>query len=263
MKAFLLTIVLVLGASSTFAQTCESLTNSLQHLDFSRAKELPVKPGNSTTFRMAYQECDAHDIFAGRALGSKHKCSSDPNHVERFQVFPDKTVVVVAKAAVDADGSALSQSRKGTSQPGTSLELGGKSLDAEFVPYIVIPGDHDGISLAQASEVGMGDLAIVLRGSRCSFAIVGDSGPFFKFGEISLAAHEELGNDQCLGTEKPCQKLKGPDGEGIGIERGVTYVIFPHSRPERLTAQDVRAVVATQGQKRLETFLRDYGAPTR
>jgi hypothetical protein len=263
MKAFLLASLLTILSFPLLAQTCEALATRFQTIDYSRAKEVPVKQGSPTTFRMAYQECDTHNTFAGERIGSTHKCSTDRSHVDRLQVFPDETVVVTAKAAVDADGAALARwsGKSVTTQPETSLRLGGKSLDAEMIPYIVVPGSGLGISLRKSTGIGDGDLAVVLKGNHCSFAIVGDNGPFFKFGEISMAAQDDIGNRQCLGAEKPCKKLKGRGGEGIGIESGVTYIIFPHSRPADLSAQNARKVAAAQGQARVEKFFDDYGAP--
>lgn len=266
MKSIFLSCALLALSSSSLAQTCASLADRFQSVDFSRSREVPVEPGSSTTFHAAYQECDTHDTFAGTPVPSNRQCSRDHNTVDRLVVFPDNTVVVTAKAAVDADGSELSKHHIGTSQPTTSFQLSHKSIDAEAIPYVVIPdipiqGSKDEISFTRSTGVDNGDLAIVIKGHLCSFAIVGDKGAIYRFGEISLAAQEDLGNPQCLGSEKPCMKLKGKSGEGVGIPGGVTYIIFPHSRPANMTARDARAIAAEQGQVRADKFLSDYGAP--
>ena len=265
MKTLFLASLLTIVSPASLAKTCESLAMQFNAIDLSQAADIRVKPGSQTTFRMAYEECDINNTFAGKRIESKYKCSTDPSHVDRLQVFPDGTVLAIAKASVDADGAALAKGpgKSVTTQPETSLKLQGSSLDSETIPFIVVPGSGSGISVRKVTGIRDGDLVFVLKDSRCSFAIVGDSGPPFKFGEISIAAHEDLGNFQCRVVEKPCKNLKGRAGEGIGIESGVTYLIFPHSRPVGLSAKNARSVSATEGLARLQKFFRSYDAPKR
>ncbi|SRR5581483_208033 len=87
-------------------------------------------------------------------------------------------------------------------------------VDAESIPYIVLPGGHLG-------NASLGDYAIVINtrtGKRIA-AIVADAGPKHKIGEASIAtARELLGNDHCSprngGTEKAY----------------IRYIVFPNSR---------------------------------
>ncbi|MBB1631349.1 glycoside hydrolase family 75 protein [Cupriavidus sp. UME77] len=245
------------------ALTCQQIAQGVRSLDLLQGKEVSVEPGGRVTFREAFRECDKRDSFNGQSLPSGRKCSTDKNRVDRLLVLPDKTLIVTAKAGVDADGSPLARSpnRPRSSQKETSL-LNGRSLDAEATPFIVMPGALEGPHLNARTNVAQGDLAIVIKGDHCSFAIVGDTGPYFRFGEISMAAHEDLGSNQCRENRKPCPGLRGRYGEGISTPSGVTYVIFPNSKPEGLTAQNARQMAALHGQVRVQKFLADNATPS-
>lgn len=243
------------------AQTCQEIARGVAALDLSAGKEVPIRPGSKVTFRAAFTECDNTNTFDGKPAPSKHACRGDENRVERLLVLPDQTLVVTAKAGVDADGSTLSRQRYGTSVPETSFQIKGKSLDAETMPYIVMPGANRGPHLNKQTGIQGGDLAIVINGEHCSFAIVGDMGSYNRFGEISMAAHDDLDHPQCRGTEKPCTALKGRGGDGESIESGVTYVIFPKTIFKGLTAENFREQVKQRGQARVSKLLVDYGTP--
>lgn len=243
------------------AQTCQDIARGVRTLDLSLGKEVPIEPNSQVTFRAAFKECDDKNTFNGKPLPSKRKCSNDKNRVERLLVLPDHTLVVTAKASVDADGSLLSRTHAGTSDPETSFKLKEVSLDAEFMPYVVMPGSLNGPHLNVETNINTGDLAVVIKGDHCSFAIVGDMGPYFRFGEISMAAHEDLGNPQCLHAETPCTVLKGKGGDGVTIPGGVTYVFFPGTKPDGLTAANFRDQVKQRGKERIRKFLTDYAVP--
>jgi hypothetical protein len=124
------------------------------------------------------------------------------------------------------------------------------------VPFIVLPlpAKASGVSLMKDMGVGKGDLAVVVSGGRCSLGLLGDAGPWFRLGEISLRAHEDLGNPQCrVAGERPCKRLKGSSGVGIG--EGVTYIVFPNSRPKPLHSQTVNQVVSELARERVLRFL--------
>ena len=252
----------LLGTSNVAqAQTCQEIARGVAALGLSAGKEVPIRPGSKVTFRAAFTECDNTNTFDGKPVPPKQACRDDKNRVERLLVLPDQTLIVTAKAGVDADGSTLSQKRLGTSAPQTSFHVQGKSLDAETMPYIVMPGAKHGPHLNEQTGIQGGDLAIVINGEHCSFAIVGDMGSYNRFGEISMAAHDDLDHPQCRGTEKPCTALKGRGGDGESIESGITYVIFPKTTFKGLTADNFRAQVKQRGQARVRKLLVDYGTP--
>jgi peptidoglycan hydrolase-like protein with peptidoglycan-binding domain len=85
-------------------------------------------------------------------------------------------------------------------------------VDAEKIPYIVLPGGHLG-------NATLGDYAIVINlqtGKRVS-AIVADSGPKHKIGEASIATAREI-----LGENNSSPRTGGTD-------EGIRYIVFPGS----------------------------------
>lgn len=252
------------AVSLVHAEECADLAQRVARLDLSKGAE--VRANDQATFAGLYGECDTRNTFAGKPLpafqGRPLKCSTDPNRVGSIVQFSDKTIVFKAKAAVDADGSpaACGSQKSATDQcqtwftyePGSSRRF----IDAEQVPFVVVPLDAPGgvISFMKATGVGKGDLAVVIRGNKCAFGVVGDAGPYFRLGEASVAAHAELGNPQCAGPERPCKRLKGGGG-GVGIASNVTYIIFPHSRPPSLTAENIVETLKSKSREKLEQFL--------
>ncbi|SAL44264.1 Fungal chitosanase [Caballeronia peredens] len=246
------------------AEECADLAQRVAQLDFSKAAD--VRANDRATFTALYKECDTRNTFDGKPLPAFNrrplKCSTDPNRVGSVVQFADKTVAFKAKAAVDADGSpaACGPQKSATDQCQTWFTYGAGStrrfIDAEQVPFVVVPVDapSGSISFMKSTGIGKGDLAVAIRGNQCAFGVVGDAGPYFRLGEASVAAHAELGNPQCAGPERPCKRLRGGGG-GVGIGSSVTYIIFPHSRPESLTAENIVQVAKEGAKERLEQFL--------
>lgn len=84
-------------------------------------------------------------------------------------------------------------------------------VDSEAIPYLVIPP-----SIA-AMGARMGDFAVIYneKNNKFVFAIVADSGPRKKYGEISMAAAAAIG-------------VRNNPKNG-GADNGVAYTIFPGS----------------------------------
>jgi hypothetical protein len=254
---------LVMAAESPpRAQVCASIVAGLAGLKPGEPLLVRGKPGKS--WKDLFDECDRTDTFAGLSL-PKHKrqplrCSTDRNRVAFLDRYPDGSVVFKAKASVDADGSPVVGGSGWPNDVQTWLTFDPGSQDhfvnAEVVPFIVIPRDapKGRLSLQTDAGIGKGDLAVVVRGERCSFAVVGDAGPWFRLGEISLRAHADLDNPQCATAgQSPCRRLKG--GDGLGIASDVTYLVFPGSRPKPLLSQTVNAVVEQEAGHRALQFL--------
>ena len=170
-------------------------------------------------------------------------------------------VVYTAKMSVDADGSPVvgGSGWPNDVQTWLTFDAGSKDhfVNAEEVPFIVLPLPVNNSALSFPKDTGIkkGDLAVVVKADKCSFAVVGDAGPWFRLGEGSLRAHADLGNPQCkVANEHPCKKLKG--GSGVGIESGVTYLVFPGSRPKPLLSQTVNAVVKKAAADTALAFLK-------
>jgi hypothetical protein len=245
---------LLLGpcAGARSEEICKSLADKLATLDLAKGAEVQNSRVGKP-YRDLYGECDRVDSFNGQALpllgGRRLKCSTDPNHVAFIRKFPDGTIVFRSKMGVDADGSPASRSpfASPADQPQTSLrfETGTRdSVNAEDVSFVVIPQTKDQFraSFKTDTGAGLGDLVAVFKGDRCSFGIVADEGPAYRIGEASMRAHEDLGNAQCRTPgQHPCLKLKA-GGNGVGIGAGVTYVLFPRTRPRPLESSTIAAV---------------------
>ena len=122
-----------------------------------------------------FQGCDDHDQCDGKNL--KYKCSNDPNRNHVFLKLADGAIFFDAKMAIDADGAEFTKTTPGmTDQTDTSFRYsmpGNPSLDADKVPYIVVPGSE----FEQPLGMQLGDIAAVVYRDRVVFAMVGDHGP--------------------------------------------------------------------------------------
>jgi hypothetical protein len=224
-----------------------------------------VASANNTPYESLYNTCDTRNTFAGKPLprhnGKPLTCSGDPNHVTHLVKYPDGTISFEAKAAVDADGSQYACGSDWPNQCGTWLQFDPgstrKDIDAEEASFVVVPTKMPdvGVSFQKDSGIRQGDLAVVVWKDKCSFGVVGDSGPYFRLGEISLRSHAELGHDRCrVPGQRPCQAIRESS-----IPSGVRYLIFPKSRPSPLTAQNVQQASRIEGEKKLHEFLAHYG----
>jgi hypothetical protein len=262
----------VLGTCSlASAAGCERLVRSLSEINIEDASELAVSASPGTTYKQLFDECDAGNRFAGRKLpvlqGMKQKCSDDKNNVRYVRRFNDGTIVMNAKMSVDADGSpvAAGPNASPSDQAMTWLEFDGESehhfANSEDISFVVIPFDDPkaGISFQKDTGLGQGDIALIVKDRHCSIAVIGDSGPYFKLGEASLKAHEDLGNPQCaVAGQHPCRKLIS-GGWGRSIAGDVTYVLFPGTRPKRLLSQTVDQVAAQAAETLVTRLLSSHG----
>jgi hypothetical protein len=266
MRGILLLAVAASVSTSAFAadQTCAALIAALPKLSGSTPL---AASGTGQTYKQLYDQCDAANKFAGQALpkhnGKPLKCSTDKNRVGFLSRYPDGTIAFQAKAGVDADGSKLACGTGWPNQCGTWLTFDQgserKDVNAEDTPFVVVPTDMPGtgISFQRDSGVKRGDLAVIVAKGRCVFGVVGDAGPYFRLGEISLRAQSDLNNPQCkVKDQYPCKAIIGGGG-GVGIPSGVTYLIFPGTRPSPLWSQNVNSVGDSAGRKRVEKFLSD------
>ncbi|MEI6641692.1 MAG: glycoside hydrolase family 75 protein [Novosphingobium sp.] len=256
--------VLMVSGSPAQATDCIELGGLFKNLDTAQAIQLKASGAAGKTYKKLYDVCDKLNTFNGKPLPKygnppkRRKCSTDPNMVKGIWKFPDGTIVFISKASVDADGSPLSQSATGTNQPETSLKWDdtGKSVDAEAVPFIVIPLNRAGVSFSTDAGVTTGDLNIAVRGNKCSADIVADQGPGFRLGEGSLRMHEDLGNPQCVvANQVPCKKLVG-GGSGRGLP-SVGYIIFPDSKRSQINVSDL-AAIQSAAMDRAMVFLRKF-----
>lgn len=137
---------------------------------------------------------------------------------------PDGVVQYQAKLAVDCDGS---DNRHGDPcwQADTSLHHDGKPLDAESVPYVVVPP----LVLQAVSGIVLGCQAQVtntVTGKRTK-AVVGDVGPRRKLGEASCECARRVGldgNPNRGGTDQHIVLYEIFPGTAAAVD-GVTYTL--------------------------------------
>lgn len=156
---------------------------------------------------------------------SQGGCASNPTRNTAILSLPG-AVLFDAKMGIDADGSALSKAHSWPNQPETSLrypDAAHTSLDAEHVPYIVLPGGGFGTALG----IRVGDIAAVVWKGKVAFAVVGDVGPAGKLGEGSMALHDLLGHPSCK-THDPAGVCTRTTESSIAA--GVVFIVFPNSK---------------------------------
>jgi Fungal chitosanase of glycosyl hydrolase group 75 len=258
-------LVLALAWASTShanSSLCSKLIEAVRVAQYDQ-QELMVSAQRS--FRSLYDECDRTDRFDGVGLplfdGKPESCRVDPNRAQALGRLAKGPIYFKSKAAVDADGAPVScgAQRSATDQCQTWLRYDRgphKYINAEQVPYIVIPSDGPDArhSFERASGVTVGDLAVVMYGQRCVYGIVADSGPYYRIGEASIAMHEALGNPQCASSTRPCPRLIA-NGMGVGIAEGVGFLIFPRSRPTDLSADNILQKIQIETHRQVRQFL--------
>jgi hypothetical protein len=216
------------------------------------------------SYKTLFDECDMQDTFAGQGLpahaGKPLTCSGDRNRVGFLDKYPDNTIAFSAKAAVDADGSRYACKSSWPNQCNTWLEFDAhsehKDVNAEDTPFVVVPGKMTSPAIDFQAETGIkpGDLAVAFTGGKCAFGVVGDAGPYFRLGELSLKAQADLGHPRCkVAGQYPCEAIIES-----GIGSGVNYLIFPHTRPVPLTSQNVNEVAANAAEKRAAAFIAQF-----
>jgi hypothetical protein len=138
-----------------------------------------------------------------RLLGTIQDC--------RIWEEPNGRVHFVADADIDCDGGS-NPFHDPFWQPDTSLRLNGRSIDAETVPFVVVPP----LVVLKVQPVVLGCRALVtnLDTNESVECVVADLGPTFKVGEISPAAAKRISVDPNPNT----------GGEGSLI---IEYSIWP------------------------------------
>lgn len=262
MRIFIATFLAsAIAAAPCLADTCSDLFAALPKLHGGAS----LTAGSSgQSYKSLYDDCDAHDRFAGRRLpthnGRGLTCSGDKNRVKYLLKYPDGTVSFGAKASVDADGSKFACGDSWPNQCGTWLQFDRgserKDVNAEDTPFVVVPTkmSSTGISFQDDTQIGSGDLAVAFRNGKCSFGVVGDAGPYFRLGEISLRSHADLGHPRCnVSGQYPCKAIND-----VSIPRGVHYLIFPNSRPASLTSQNVNQISRTEAENKVNEFIKKF-----
>jgi hypothetical protein len=252
---------LVLPLLLAAAATCAT---SARAEDAGRAAALALLPELAAgvdvdeAYRAQFDLCDAQNQFRGESFERGFGCRGDPNRAQALLRLPGGAIAYVSKLAVDLDGSpfACGPDHQRSDQCPTSLMLNDRAgaevpLDADRVPYVVIPAAGPGPYRGEFSRltgVRVGDLGVVVRDGVVVPVIVGDTGPYNKLGEGSLALHRALGRELCTDRD-PGGVCRHVVDDMTSIDDGVTTILFPGSRPDGLTPDNVEAVVKAQGLK--------------
>lgn len=140
----------------------------------------------------------------------------------------DGRVHFTADADVDCDGSGGNELDDPFFQADTTLHHDGKALNAELVPFIVVPK----MVIVGVKGVVMGAQARVTNthNNRSCLAVVGDLGPSRKIGEVSCQCARLLGlsgNPNIGGTDEHIILYEIWPGTPAVVD-GVTYELQPH-----------------------------------
>ncbi|MEK2474110.1 glycoside hydrolase family 75 protein [Streptomyces noursei] len=124
--------------------------------------------------------------------------------------------------SVDCDGQATDKCNSHTDPDYRSTtavpQSNGAPLNAATTPYVVLPDRHSPIwSYFNEAGIRPGDVIAVIYGGHVEYAIFGDVGDSDHIGEASYATAAALGIN--------------PDPHKGGVPGGVTYIAFPHTRP--------------------------------
>lgn len=221
-----------------------------------RLPELAAGVAVDEGYRAQFDLCDTQNQFHGESFERGRGCRGDPNRAEALVRLPGGPIAYVSKLAVDLDGSpfACGPDHQRSDQCPTSLMLEGADgaetpLDADRVPYVVIPAagpDPYRGEFSRLTGVRVGDFGVVIKDGTVVPVIVGDTGPYNKLGEGSLALHRALGRELCTDRDQGgvCRHVVD---DMTSIDDGVTTILFPRSRRDDLTPQNVEAVVKAEG----------------
>lgn len=167
-------------------------------------------------------------VSAADLLAKVTSCSQISNGKYRTDEETSATIPVCGKNGavfwkadmdVDCDGEITAACNEDTDpwfQNGTAFETSaGKPLNAEKLPYVVVPSTSSIWNYSDAGIKGGGVVAVIYD-NKVEYAVVGDTGPNKIIGEASYATAKALGID--------------PDPETGGAESGVTYILFKNSK---------------------------------
>ncbi|MGZ3272260.1 MAG: hypothetical protein ACXU8Z_00730 [Caulobacteraceae bacterium] len=223
------------------------------------APELAAGIDVDEAYRAQFDLCDSQNEFEGQTFQRGGGCRGDPNRAVLLRRLPGGPIAYVSKLAVDLDGSpfACGPDHGRSDQCPTSLMLAdgqGREapLDADRVPYVVIPGRGE---FSRLTGVRVGDFGVVIKDAVVAPVIVGDTGPYNKLGEGSLALHRALGRELCAERDASGVCVEVPP-DITSIEGGVTTILFPGSARSDLTPGNVETIVRSEGLKLWEGYRR-------
>ncbi|MEA5511844.1 glycoside hydrolase family 75 protein [Crocosphaera sp. UHCC 0190] len=181
--------------------------------------------------------------------------------------LPGGQIYIDADMDTDADGSPRARQIdpcEGCGNTETSLKYSGisgqaKNVNAEVVPYIALPGNNPRLQDRFYHRMGiqLGDIVAVIYKDRIEYAIFADVGPKNKIGEGSIALKQSLlGREPINTTNLSVQQVISITNSGIS--KDVIYIVFPNSKLNGLTPENVVEKVRARGK---ELFRQIAGNP--
>ncbi|MCM2393421.1 glycoside hydrolase family 75 protein [Streptomyces albipurpureus] len=107
----------------------------------------------------------------------------------------------------------------------------GKPLNAEKLPFIVVPSPSTTWRYSDYGIKGGGVVAVIYEG-KVRYGVVGDTGPTTIIGEASYAMAKSLGID--------------PDPATGGVSSGVTYILFKNSTVSPIESHSAAVTLGDQ-----------------
>ena len=105
-------------------------------------------------------------------------------------------------------------------------------------------------SFRDKTGVAIGDVGVVVDGSKVVPVLVADGGPHSKIGEGSLALFDALGDTRCAkrlaSDPRFCTKVKN-----YSLDRTVEYILFPGSKMNGLTPSNTNEKVRRKSHEAL------------
>ncbi|MEV6547129.1 glycoside hydrolase family 75 protein [Streptomyces sp. NPDC051597] len=191
---------------------------------------LPATASTATRPADAPTRTDEDRVSAADLLAKVTSCSQISRGKYRTDRETSATVPVCGKNGavfwkadldIDCDGQTTAACNPGTDpwfRGETAFrQSDGRPLNAEKLPYVVVPASSSIWNYASAGMGGGGLVAVIYR-DKVEYAVVGDTGPSRIIGEASYATAKALGMN--------------PDPVSGGAESGVTYILFRNSRVE-------------------------------
>ncbi|MFF9352003.1 glycoside hydrolase family 75 protein [Streptomyces sp. NPDC014734] len=191
-------------------------------------------------------------VSAADLLAKVTSCSQISNGKYRTDEETSATVPVCGKNGavfwkadmdIDCDGQITSACNEDTDpwfQDDTAFHTSDdKPLNAEKLPYVVVPSSSSIWNYSSAGIKGGGVVAVIYN-NKVEYAVVGDTGPSKIIGEASYATAKALGID--------------PDPETGGAESGVTYILFKNSQASPIESHNA---AVTAGEALAKQFIQN------
>ncbi|MEW1777079.1 glycoside hydrolase family 75 protein [Streptomyces sp. NPDC086777] len=190
-----------------------------------------------------------HRISAADLLARVRECTQVSRGRYRSDANTSATVPVCgtrqavfwkADLDIDCDGQRTAHCNRAADPAFTAAtayqQANGRQLNAEKLPYVVVPGPSRRWNHRRAGVRG-GAVAAVIYRDRVQYAVVGDTGPRDIIGEASYATAKALGVN--------------PDPRVGGVASGVTYIVFKDSAIRPI---EDREAAEAEGERLAEQF---------